>query len=120
MHPKQSHTLEPKSGQVPVQIVTRPRLAQWWELSEAALDAMEKAKNISPNGFAEQLLADHRRSAEGELAKQIGTGIDLTARRKNETELPIAMALSPLESAEGILVTTAICSITKARNAKSV
>ena len=64
--------------------------------------------NIIPEGFAERLVADGLRSAEDALAQQIGTGIELTARRKDGSEFPIELMLSPLESAEGILVTAAI------------
>ena len=68
----------------------------------------QKVKNIIPEGFAERLIADDLRSAEDALAQQIGTGIELTARRKDGSEFPIEIMLSPLESAEGILVTAAI------------
>ena len=65
-------------------------------------------KNIIPEGFAERLLADDLRSAADALAQQIGTGIELAARRKDGTSFPIEIMLSPLESPEGILVTAAI------------
>ena len=68
----------------------------------------QKLKNIIPEGFAERLLADGLRSVEDALAQQIGTGIELIARRKDGSEFPIEIMLSPLESAEGILVTAAI------------
>ena len=68
----------------------------------------QKVTNIIPEGFAERLIADDLRSAEDALAQQIGTGIELTARRKDGSEFPIEIMLSPLESAEGILVTAAI------------
>jgi PAS domain S-box-containing protein len=64
--------------------------------------------NIIPDGFAERLLADDLRSAEDALAQQIGTGIELLARRKDGTDFPIEIMLSPLDSAEGVLVTAAI------------
>ena len=68
----------------------------------------QQVKNIIPEGFAERLLADDLRSAEDALAQQIGTGIELTGRRKDGSAFPIEIMLSPLESAEGILVTAAI------------
>src|SRR3984893_10826843 len=68
----------------------------------------QHVKNIIPEGFAERLLADGLRSVEDALAQQIGTGIELTGRRKDGSEFPIEIMLSPLESAEGILVTAAI------------
>lgn len=67
---------------------------------------------IIPQGFAERLIADGTRSAAEALAQQIGTGIELSARRKDGSEFPIEMMLSPLESDDGILVTAAIRDIT--------
>jgi len=68
----------------------------------------QKVINIIPEGFAERLIADETRSAAEALAQQIGTGIELIGRRKDGSEFPIEIMLSPLESAEGILVTAAI------------
>ncbi len=64
--------------------------------------------NIIPDGFAERIIADDLRSAADALAQVIGTGIELTALRKDGSEFPIEIMLSPLESAGGILVTAAI------------
>ncbi len=74
--------------------------------------------NIIPEGFAERLIADDLRSAADALAQQIGTGIELVARRKDGTEFPIEIMLSPLESAEGILVTAAIRDISRRKAAE--
>jgi PAS domain S-box-containing protein len=67
-----------------------------------------KVKNIIPEGFAERLIADGTRSAADALAQQIGSGIELSGRRRDGSQFPIEIMLSPLESAEGILVTAAI------------
>ncbi len=68
----------------------------------------QKVTNIIPQGFAERLITDSTRTAAEALAQQIGTGIELTARRKDGTAFPVEIMLSPLESAEEILVTAAI------------
>jgi PAS domain S-box-containing protein len=68
----------------------------------------QKVKNIIPEGFAERLIADGTRTAAEALAQQIGTGIELYGRRKDGSDFPIEIMLSPLESTEGILVTAAI------------
>jgi PAS domain S-box-containing protein len=72
----------------------------------------QRVTNIIPEGFAERLIADALRSTEDALAQQIGTGIELTARRKDGSEFPIEIMLSPLASSEGILITAAIRNIT--------
>ncbi|MFZ3341742.1 MAG: PAS domain S-box protein [Terriglobales bacterium] len=78
----------------------------------------QKVTNIIPEGFAERLIADGTRTAAEALAQQIGTGIELMARRKDGSEFPIEIMLSPLESAEGILVTAAIRDISVRRAAE--
>src|SRR6202022_1280969 len=78
----------------------------------------QKVTNIIPDGFAERLGADARGSVEEALAQQTGTGIELTGRRKDKSEFPIEIMLSPLESAEGILVTAAIRDISGRKDAE--
>ena len=68
----------------------------------------QKVKSIIPEGFAERLTADGLRSTEDALAQQIGAGIELLGLRKDGSEFPIEIMLSPLNSAEGTLVTAAI------------
>src|ERR1700676_4123739 len=56
----------------------------------------QKVKNIIPEGFAERLIADGTRTAAEALGQQIGTGIELTGRRKDGGAFPIEIMLSPL------------------------
>ena len=79
----------------------------------------QKMTNIVPVGFPERLVADSLRSAEDALAQQIGTGIELTARRKDGSEFPIEIMLSPLESPDGVLVTAAIRDITARKKSEA-
>jgi PAS domain S-box-containing protein len=79
----------------------------------------QKVKSIIPEGFAERLIADGTRSAAEALAQQIGTGIELHGRRKDGSDFPIEIMLSPLESAGGILVTAAIRDITVRKDAET-
>jgi len=78
----------------------------------------QKVKNIIPEGFAERLIADGTRTAAEALAQQIGTGIELYGRRKDKSEFPIEIMLSPLESTGGILVTAAIRDITERKRSE--
>ncbi|MEO7837815.1 MAG: PAS domain S-box protein, partial [Anaerolineales bacterium] len=79
----------------------------------------QPVKNIIPEGFAERLIADDLRSAADALSQQIGTGIELVARRKDGSEFPIEIMLSPLQGAEGILVTAAIRDISVRKTAEA-
>lgn len=78
----------------------------------------QQVTSIIPEGFAERLIADGTRSAAEALVQQIGTGIELSGRRKDGAEFPIELMLSPLESAEGILITAAIRDISRRRDAE--
>src|ERR1700722_1699778 len=79
----------------------------------------QNVKNIIPEGFEERLIADGSRSAAEALAQQIGTGIELHGRRKDGSDFPIEIMLSPLESTEGTLVTAAIRDITVRKDAET-
>ena len=79
----------------------------------------QKVKNIIPEGFAERLIADGARSAAEALAQQIGTGIELSGRRRDGSDFPIEIILSPLETSEGILVTAAIRDVTERNKSKA-
>jgi PAS domain S-box-containing protein len=76
----------------------------------------KKVKSIIPEGFAEWLIADETRTAAEALAQQIGTGIELLGLRKDGSEFPIEIMLSPLESTEGILITAAIRDISERKH----
>jgi PAS domain S-box-containing protein len=80
----------------------------------------QRVKSIIPEGFAERLIADGTRTAAEALAQQIGTGLELNGRRKDGSEFPIEIMLSPLQSAEGILVTAAIRDITERKQVEDV
>jgi PAS domain S-box-containing protein len=79
----------------------------------------QKVTNIIPEGFAERLIADGTRTAADALAQQIGTGIELIGRRKDGSEFPIEIMLSPLEGSKGILVTAAVRDISMRKKAEA-
>jgi PAS domain S-box-containing protein len=73
----------------------------------------QKVTNIIPEGFGARLATDALRTTAESLTQQIGTGIELHGRRKDASQFPIEIMLSPLESAEGVLVTAAIRDISE-------
>jgi PAS domain S-box-containing protein len=73
----------------------------------------QNVKNIIPEGFAERLISDALRTTAEAQAQQIDTGIELHGRRKEGTRFPIEIMLSPLETAEGVLITAAIRDISE-------
>jgi PAS domain S-box-containing protein len=74
--------------------------------------------SIIPQGFAERLIADELRSVEEALTQQIGMGIELNGRRKDGSEFPLELMLSPLGSGEDVLVTAAIRDISVRKQAE--
>ena len=78
----------------------------------------QRVTNIIPEGFAERLVTDATRSETDALAQEIGTGIELSGRRKDGTTFPIEIMLSPLASADGTLVTAAIRNISVRKGAE--
>ena len=48
----------------------------------------QRVTNIIPEGFAERLVTDATRSETDALAQEIGTGIELSGRRKEVAPLP--------------------------------
>jgi PAS domain S-box-containing protein len=79
----------------------------------------QKVKRIIPEGFVERVIASGSRTAAGALEQQTGTGIELYGQRKDGSQFPIEIMLSPLESPEGILVTAAVRDITTRREAEA-
>jgi len=73
---------------------------------------------LVPERFREKHPPHREGYAVHPLTRSMGECRDLWGLRKDNTEFPVEISLSPLESAEGILVTTAIRDITEKKLAR--
>jgi PAS domain S-box-containing protein len=78
----------------------------------------QPVENLVPESYRDGHPA-HRDGYLGDAkARPMGAGLELHARRKDGTEFPAEISLSPMESAEGTLVTAAIRDITGRKKAE--
>jgi PAS domain S-box-containing protein len=65
--------------------------------------------------------ARHRKTYVSEPhPRPMGTGLELSGRRKDGSEFPVEISLSPFETAEGVLITAAVRDITERKRLEEI
>ena len=70
-------------------------------------------ETLVPQRLQHQHSSHRKEYAQSPRPRAMGAGLDLYARRKDGTEFPVEISLSPLESAEGTLISSAIRDVTE-------
>jgi PAS domain S-box-containing protein len=80
----------------------------------------EPLELLIPQRFREQHAAQVSIYLGAPTQRRMGAGRELFGRRKNATEMPIEIGLSPIRSAEGIFTLASIIDITERKRAEDV
>ena len=80
----------------------------------------EPLELLVPRRFREQHAAQVSNYLEAPTQRRMGAGRELFGRRKNATEMPIEIGLSPIRTAEGVFTLASIIDITERKRAEEV
>ncbi|HUJ32377.1 MAG TPA: PAS domain S-box protein [Candidatus Acidoferrum sp.] len=72
---------------------------------------------LVPERFRHQHAEDRDGYAQSPKSRAMGPGLELFGRRKDGSELPVEISLSPIETEQGVLVASAIRDVTERRRA---
>ena len=76
-------------------------------------------ETLIPSRFEEQHVRHRSAFLVNPRVRSMGTGLELFGRRKDGTEFPVEVSLSPRHTAEGILVLSAIRDITERKESEA-
>jgi PAS domain S-box-containing protein len=76
-------------------------------------------ESLIPERFKRELLSHRDRYLENPEPQFIGQGLELYALRYDETEVPVEIALSPLATSGGVLISVVIRDVTERRRAEA-
>jgi PAS domain S-box-containing protein len=74
--------------------------------------ANQKVESLLPERYRERHVGHRQRFGESLRTRPMGIGLDLFARRKDGTEFPVEISLSPINDAGTVLVAAAIRDVT--------
>jgi len=73
---------------------------------------------LMPDRFHDQHVGHRRQYSRAPQPREMGLGLELSGRRKDGTEFPVEISLSPLKTRDGVLVSSAIRNVTDRRQAE--
>ena len=72
---------------------------------------------LMPEKFQSKHVFHRDRYAESPRTREMGAGLQLSGRRKDGTEFPVEISLSPIDTEDGLLISSAIRDVTDRRSA---
>jgi len=80
--------------------------------------AGQQVEMLMPERFQRRHMTDRKDFSHNPRARAMGVGLELYGRKKDGTEFPVEVSLSPLQTTEGVLVSSAVRDVSLRRQAE--